>query len=129
MAFAFILVHRPGSMSDDDDDHMSDRDMGAPSPGGMSSLGGGSRPSSALGGELDSTLVPSLDDTPLMNSTRTSRSASKAAAAAMAAAMQDDDEQVRSQNSMSQPKFVTNRNGSVDCPLFPPGLFFHIQQI
>lgn len=124
MAFAFFLVHQPGSMSDDDDDHMSDRDMGAPSPGGMSSLGGGSRPSSALGGELDSTLVPSLDDTPLMNSTRTSRSASKAAAAAMAAAMQDDDEQVR-----SRPTFVTDRNGSVDCPLSPPGLFFHIQQI
>ena len=37
-------VHRRNSMSDDDDDHMSDRDMGAPSPGGMSSIGGGSRP-------------------------------------------------------------------------------------
>jgi hypothetical protein len=78
----------------DDDDHMSDRDMGAPSPGGMSSLGGGSRPSSPLGG-IDTSHVPSLDETPLMNSTRTSRSASKAAAAAMAAASLDDDEQVK----------------------------------
>ena len=39
----FVSVQRRNSMSDDDD-HMSDRDMGAPSPGGMSSIGGGSRP-------------------------------------------------------------------------------------
>jgi hypothetical protein len=75
-----------------DDDH-SDRDMGAPSPGGMSSLGGGSRPGSPLGG-LDDSTVPSMDDAPISNLTRSSRSASKAAAAAMAAASHDDDEQV-----------------------------------
>ena len=70
---------------------MSDRDMGAPSPGGMSSIGGGSRPGSALGG-FDDSHGPSLDETPMLSSTRTSRSASKAAMAALAAADHDDDD-------------------------------------
>jgi len=43
----------------DDDDAMSDRDLGMPSPGGMSSIGGGSRAGSPLGnaddmGDMDS---------------------------------------------------------------------------
>jgi hypothetical protein len=96
--------HRRSSMSDDD--HMSDRDMGAPSPGGMSSLGGGSRPGSPLGGgsvrDLDDLPTTSLDDTPLMNSTRAMRSSRMATAAAMsAAALADqDDDQVCSPNSI-----------------------------
>ncbi len=87
-----------------DDDHMSDRDMGAPSPGGMSSLGGGSRPGSRLsnrhGGSsvrdhLDE--IPSQNDdeeTPLSKMPRSMRSSSKAASAAMlASALNDDDEE------------------------------------
>jgi hypothetical protein len=41
-----------GSVSDDDD-HMSDRDMGMPSPGGMSSIGGGSHAGSPMRDDLN----------------------------------------------------------------------------
>ena len=92
-----------------DDDHMSDRDMGAPSPGGMSSLGGGSRPGSRLSNRHGGSSVrdhldelPSQNDddeeTPLSKLPRSMRSSSKAASAAMSAsamADMDDEEQVK----------------------------------
>ena len=103
----FQLGHRRDSMSDDD--HMSDRDMGAPSPGGMSSLGGGSRPGSRLSNRHGGSSVrdhldelPSQNDddeeTPLSKLPRSMRSSSKAASAAMSAsamADMDDEEQVK----------------------------------